>query len=55
MQISILQGSETGSPVYIETQTPTANENGLATIEIGGGIVASGIFANIDWSDGLIL
>ncbi|HUV01679.1 MAG TPA: hypothetical protein VMW32_12010, partial [Bacteroidales bacterium] len=37
MQISIIQGSELGTAVYIETQTPTTNENGLVTIEIGTG------------------
>jgi hypothetical protein len=31
MQISILQGSATGTAVYTETQTPITNENGLAT------------------------
>jgi hypothetical protein len=48
MQISILQGSPTGTPVYVETQTPTSNINGLVSIEIGG---ATG-FNSIDWSDG---
>jgi hypothetical protein len=52
MQISILKGSESGSPVYVETQTPTTNGNGLVTIEIGGGTVVSGSFATIDWADG---
>lgn len=28
MRISILKGAENGSSVYIETQTPTTNENG---------------------------
>jgi len=52
MQISILKGSATGTPVYVETQTPTTNDNGLAIIEIGGGTVVSGTFEEIDWSDG---
>ncbi len=52
MQISILQGSSTGTPVYVETQTPTTNANGLASIEIGGGTVVSGNFATIDWANG---
>ena len=52
MQISILKGSESGSSVYVETQTPTTNGNGLVTIEIGGGTVVSGSFATIDWADG---
>jgi len=52
MQISILQGSSTGTAVYIETQTPTSNTNGLVTIEIGAGTVVSGSFATIDWTNG---
>ncbi len=48
IQISILQGSGTGSLVYTEVQNPVTNENGLVSIEIGGG---SG-FSSIDWSDG---
>ncbi len=52
MQISILQGSENGSAVYVETQTPSTNENGLITIEIGAGTVVSGDLTNIDWING---
>jgi hypothetical protein len=53
MKISILQGSSTGTPVYVETQTPTTNANGLVTIEIGGGTVVTGTFTGIDWSTGV--
>jgi hypothetical protein len=52
MRISILKGSETGTSVYVETQTPTTNANGLVTIEIGGGTVVTGTFTGIQWSDG---
>ena len=52
MQISILQGSANGTAVYAETQTPTTNTNGLASIEIGGGTVVSGNFSTIDWANG---
>lgn len=52
MRISILQTTATGTAVYVETQKPTTNLNGLATIEIGSGTVVSGTFANIDWSKG---
>ena len=51
MQISILQGSSTGTPVYVETQTPTTNDNGLVSIEIGGGTTTDN-FEDIDWSTG---
>ncbi len=54
MQISILQGTANGAAVYVETQTPVTNANGLVSIEIGGddGTAISGNFASIDWSDG---
>ncbi|MCK6608047.1 MAG: collagen-like protein [Flavobacterium sp.] len=52
MQISILQGSATGTAVYVETQIPTSNANGLVSLEIGSGAVVSGNMATIDWSNG---
>ncbi len=52
MKISILQGSATGTPVYVETQTTTTNANGLVTLEIGSGTIVSGTFSGIDWSNG---
>jgi hypothetical protein len=50
MGIRILQVSATGTLVYVETQTPTSNANGLVTIEIGGGTPVTGTFTGIDWS-----
>lgn len=52
MQISILQGSASGTAVYVETQTPTSNANGLVSLEIGAGTVVSGTFNTIDWANG---
>lgn len=52
MRISILQGSTGGSAVYVETQTPTTNANGLVSIELGGGTVVSGNFSTINWANG---
>jgi len=52
MKISILQGSETGTVVYSETQTASTNANGLVSIEIAAGTVVSGTFAGINWANG---
>jgi hypothetical protein len=52
MRVSILQGSASGSSVYVETHTTTSNANGLVTIEIGAGTIVSGFFSNIDWTNG---
>jgi hypothetical protein len=52
MRVSILQGSSTGTAVYVETQTPSTNANGLVSIEIGSGTIVTGTFAAIDWSAG---
>ena len=52
MQLSILQGSANGTAVYVETQLPATNTNGLVTFEIGAGTVVSGVFNSIDWSNG---
>ena len=48
-KISILQNSETGTPVYVEThQTPT-NKFGLVNLKIGKGNVESGSFSPAGW------
>jgi uncharacterized protein (TIGR02145 family) len=52
MRISILQGSSSGTTVYIETHSPTTDANGLVTIEIGSGTIVTGTFDVIDWSTG---
>jgi uncharacterized protein (TIGR02145 family) len=52
MQISILQGSASGTAVYVETQEPSTNANGLVSIEIGSGTVESGDFTTIEWANG---
>ena len=51
MKISILQTTDSGTAVYIETQTPTTNSNGLVSLAIGTGITSDN-FAGIDWSAG---
>jgi hypothetical protein len=52
MRISILQSSSSGTPVFVETQTTTTNDNGLASIEIGTGKADTGSFDKIDWANG---
>jgi hypothetical protein len=52
IKISILQTTATGTAIFVERHTPTTNTNGLATIEIGGGILISGNFASINWANG---
>ena len=52
MQITILQGANTGATVYEETFAPTTNGYGLVNLEIGSGTVVSGDFTTIDWSAG---
>ena len=48
MQLSILQDSVNGTAVYVETQTPMSNANGLVSIEIGGGTLVSGNLQQLD-------
>lgn len=53
MKVTILQGSATGTAVYVETHTTQTNQNGLLDIEIGGGTVVSGTYQNgIFWAGG---
>lgn len=51
MRISILQGSATGTPVYVETHLPSTNPNGLVSLEVGAGTTVSGNFSNINWGN----
>ena len=51
MQISILQGSSSGTSIYTEIHMPTTNVNGLATLEIGAGSTSDD-FSAIDWRNG---
>ena len=53
VRVSILQGNADGEALYVETHSAVTNANGLLTLEIGGGSVQQGIFADIDWADGL--
>jgi len=51
MQISILQGSTSGTSVYTETQTITSNTNGAISISVGAGS-SSDDFNSINWANG---
>ena len=52
IKISVLQGSASGTAVYVETQTATTNANGLVSLQIGSGTATTGTFAGIDWAVG---
>ena len=53
MKVSLLQGSVTGTAIYVETHTTQTNQNGLLDIEIGGGTIVSGTYVNgIFWAGG---
>lgn len=52
MQISILQGSASGTTVYTEVHAPTTNANGLASLDIGAGTPVIGMMETIDWAVG---
>ena len=50
-QLTILQGSPSGTAVYSETFSPTANGYGLVNLEIGTGTTTDD-FTLIDWANG---
>ena len=52
IQLSLLQGSASGSAIYKETFSPTTNDFGLVNLQIGAGIPTLGTFSSIDWSNG---
>ncbi len=52
IRLSILQGSATGTAVYVETHTASTSTNGLVSLQVGGGTVVSGALAQIDWASG---
>ena len=52
MRLSILQGGDNGTAVYVETHSGNTNAQGLISLQIGGGIVVSGSISGIDWAAG---
>jgi hypothetical protein len=53
LKISVVKDGPTGTVVYEETQTNTTNENGLLSIEVGGGTPVLGTFSAINWATGI--
>ena len=51
-QITIRQGSLSGTIVFQEQHTTSTNQNGLISIEIGDGTSTIGSFSAIDWGNG---
>ncbi|WP_375579649.1 tail fiber protein [Marivirga tractuosa] len=51
VRFSVLAGSENGTAIYTETQTPSTNSNGLISLQIGDGL-STDDFSAIDWSQG---
>lgn len=52
VRVSLIHMSITGNPLYIETHSVMTNENGLVTLEIGGGSVVLGNISTINWANG---
>lgn len=50
LRISLLQGSETGTEVYVEKHNTKTNQLGLFNIDIGSGQAVNGKFSEIVWS-----
>lgn len=50
VRISIIPGSITGNPTYVEVHTARTTTLGALTLQIGGGAVTSGSFSGISWS-----
>jgi hypothetical protein len=52
LRVSILEGSETGEPVYVETHSRVTDQDGLVTFELGSGTQVAGRFEDISWTSG---
>ncbi len=52
LQVSIRQGSVSGSIVYTESHAVTTTNIGLINVAIGTGVVSSGSFGAINWGAG---
>ncbi|MCB0785731.1 MAG: hypothetical protein KDC02_16185, partial [Flavobacteriales bacterium] len=52
VQFQLHQSTAGGTVVYAETHSPTTNDLGLFTVEVGSGTPGTGTFSVIDWSAG---
>jgi len=53
VRFTVHDSSATGPIEYIETHSTTTNQFGLFSVQIGRGTPVSGVFAGINWPDGL--
>ena len=53
LEISLRQGSATGTIVYTETFNTTSNNIGLINVVVGTGVVTAGTFNTINWASGV--
>ena len=54
IQISLLEGSATGSAVYTEQHDVTTNAYGQFAVQVGNGIPVSGNFSTVNWASGQV-
>ncbi len=50
LRLSVLNGSATGSAIYVETQTAITNATGIYYVGIGQGNPVSGSYGGINWA-----
>lgn len=51
-QVHIIPHVMDNAPIYQEEHQTTTNDNGLMTLQIGGGQAIQGVFSAIPWADG---
>ncbi|MCH2021691.1 MAG: hypothetical protein MK207_04350 [Saprospiraceae bacterium] len=53
IRISVISGSAQGTLLYTETHNPSTNQFGLFTLEVGTGVVNTGMFNTISWGSNI--
>jgi len=48
LRLSVLDGSATGTAVYVETQAKTSSASGTFTVQVGAGTAVTGTFASVN-------